>query len=218
LNDEWKSKSTCIACSPYPIQNPKFKIHNSNPSMIPKRRFLLVFLCVSFVFVASLASWIQWSDWPDPDPMPVFANADAMVILGGGDFNRWQHGLDLARSAPDLPLIVTGDDNHIVEYLAGNGIPLGRIQHEERATSTVENAKFTAALLDRLKAKRVILVTNWFHAPRALAIFRKYQAGREFTVSFSPKPEPLTRWDQDTQRRERMAVIHNLLVRGVGCF
>lgn len=148
----------------------------------------------------------------------MFAEADAIVILGGGDFNRWQHGVDLARSAPDLPLIVTGDDGLIVDYLVAHEIPLGRIQHEERATSTVENAKFTAALLDRLKAKRVILVTNWFHAPRALAIFRKYQPGRDFVVSFSPKPEPMTRWDKDTQRRERMAVIHNLVVHGVGCF
>jgi uncharacterized SAM-binding protein YcdF (DUF218 family) len=82
----------------------------------------------------------------------------------------------------------------------------------------VENAKFTAPMLDKIGAKRVILVTNWFHAPRALAIFLKYQPGREFVVSFSPKPEPLSKWDRETLRRERLAVLHNLLVHGVWSF
>lgn len=147
--------------------------------------------------------------------MPVMADADALVILGGGDYNRWQRGCDLTKASPTLPLIVTGDDNHIVEYLTGKGIPRGRIQHEEAATSTVENAKFTKPMLDQIGAKRVILVTNWFHTPRALAIFRKYQPGREFVVSFPPKPEPLSKWDRETQRRERLAALHNLVVHGV---
>ena len=183
--------------------------------VIPIRRFVLVILWASFVLIASLASWLQWSHWPDPTPSPVFSDADALVILGGGDSNRWQRGFDLAKASPTLPLIVTGDEDHIVGYLTGRGIPRERILHEEAATSTVENAKFTKPMLDKLGAKRVILVTNWFHAPRALAIFRKYQPGREFTVSFSPKPKPLTKWDQDTQRRERLAVLHNLIMHGV---
>ena len=79
----------------------------------------------------------------------------------------------------------------------------------------MENAKFTKPLLDKLGAKRVILVTNWFHTPRSLAIFRNYQPGREFTVSFPPKPAPLSQWDRESLRRERMAALHNLLVHGV---
>lgn len=150
--------------------------------------------------------------------MSVFSDADALVILGGGDSNRWQRGFDLAKASPTLPLLVTGDDNQIVHYFTERGIPQERILHEEAATFTVENAKFTKPMLDKLGAKRVILVTNWFHAPRALAIFRKYQPGREFTISFSPKPEPLTKWDRDTQRRERMAALHNLIVHGVWSF
>ena len=184
--------------------------------MSRKRRYVLPLLGTTLVVVASLASWIQWSSWPDPKQESLFANPDAIVILGGGDFKRWQHGFELTKAEPQLPLIVTGDGNYIVEYLAGQEIPPERILHEERATSTVENAKFTAPMLDRIKAQRVILVTNWFHAQRALKVFQKYQPGREFTVSFAPKPEPLSKWDRYAQRRERMAVIHNLLVHGVG--
>lgn len=183
--------------------------------VVRKRRFIFVLLMLAFAFVVSVASWLQWSGWPDPKPMPVFADADAFVILGGGDRARWQHGADLAKSHPSLPLIITGDGGDIVEHFAGQGIPRERILHEQAATSTVENARFTAPFLDRIRARRVILVTNWFHVPRALSIFRKYQPGREFTVSFSPKPEPLTKWDRDTHRRERLAVLHNLIVHGV---
>ncbi len=39
----------------------------------------------------------------------------------------------------------------------------------------------------------MILVINGFHPPWSLVIFRKYQPGREFLVSFSPKPEPMGR-------------------------
>ena len=183
--------------------------------MLRRRRFVLPFLGITFVLVGLLASWIQWGGWPDPEPVPIFADANALVILGGGDTIRWSHGFDLATAEPDLRLIVTGDGGLIVDYLRGQGIPPERILHEERATSTVENAKFTKAILDRVGAKKVILVTNWFHAPRALKIFQKYQPGREFTVSFSPKPEPLTKWDRYAQRRERLAAVHNLLVHGV---
>jgi uncharacterized SAM-binding protein YcdF (DUF218 family) len=179
------------------------------------RRYVLPALALLLVFLLAFVSWLQWSRWPDPKPMPGFAEADAIVVLGGGDFNRWQQGVDLAKGHPDLPLIVTGDGGVIVEYFAAQGISAERILHEQAATSTVENAKFTKPLLDKIGAKRVILVTNWFHAPRSLVIFRKYQPGREFTVSFSPKPEPLTQWDRATQRRERLAVIHNLFVHGV---
>ena len=80
----------------------------------------------------------------------------------------------------------------------------------------VENAKFPKPLLDKIgAAKRLILVTNWCHTPRSLAISRKYQSGLEFPVSFSPKPEPLSKWDREAQRRERMAALHNLVVHGV---
>ena len=178
-------------------------------------RFILAALGIILIFCASLGAWIEWSDWPEPKQAPVFADADGLVILGGGDFARWGHGYELAKVHPDLPLIVTGDDNHIVNYLAGHGIPRERILHEEAAKSTVENAKFTKQRLDQLDANRVILVTNGFHAPRSLAIFRKYQPDRDFVVSFPPRPEPPGKWDRHADRRERLAAVHNLLMHGV---
>jgi len=190
------------------------KIHILLPR---KLRFVYSSLGIFLVFVISLSSWVQWGAWPDPKQDPIFSDADAIVILGGGDLARWNHGLELAKGHPDLPLIVTGDEGHIVDYLVANGTLREHILHENAATSTVENAIFTAPMLDRIGAHRVILVTNWYHAPRSLAVFQKYQHGREFVVSFSPKPKPLTKWDMEVIRRERLAVIYNLIVHGVWC-
>ena len=167
------------------------------------------------LLVASLASWVWWGPWPEVEQGKIFPDADAVVILGGGDYARWDQALEMAKRYPALPLIVTGDENHIVGYLEKHGIPKECVLHEQVATSTVENARFTKPMLDKIGAKRVILVTNWFHVPRSLAIFRKYQPGREFVVSFAPKPESLNTWDKGAWRRERLASLHNLLVYGV---
>ena len=60
-------------------------------------------------------------------------------------------------------------------------------------------------LLEKEKAVRVVLVTNWVHGPRALLSFRRAVPGAEFAVSFLPRREPLTPWDRACQRRERLA-------------
>jgi uncharacterized SAM-binding protein YcdF (DUF218 family) len=127
------------------------------------------------------------------------------VILGGGDDDRIRQGKLLADRYPDVPLIVTGDGGSIVQGLLDAGLQPARITHELAAESTYDNATLTDPLLERLHARRVLLVTNWFHVPRALAVFRHVQPGREFAGSFEQKPEPLTRWDRGAQRRERVA-------------
>ena len=125
----------------------------------------------------------------------------------------------LAAAYPDAPLVVTGDyQGSIASGLISHGLPARRILIERAATSTVENAQFTRPILDEIHARRAILVTNWYHVPRALQTFRKYQPGREFVVSFEPKPDPLTKYDLAMQFRERLATIYNLFVHGIWCF
>ncbi|MFM7179942.1 MAG: YdcF family protein [Verrucomicrobiales bacterium] len=167
------------------------------------------------LLLALLASWVWWGGWPEPEQEPLFADADAVVILGGGDYARWDQALEMARRYPALPLIVTGDENHLVGYLYKHGVPKERVLHENEATSTMENALFTKPVLERIGAKRVILVTNWYHAPRSLAIFRKCQPGRDFVVSFSTGPDPYDKSSRAALRRERLAAVHNLFVYGM---
>lgn len=179
-----------------------------------KRRFMAIPVALVLA-LAGFSGWIFFGSWTDPEPGPVFVSPDAIVILGGGDPARWQHGLAVAREHPAVPVVVTGDGGAIVEYLEEEGLPSRRILHEDAATSTVENAKYTAAVLSGIEAQRVILVTNFFHASRSRAIFGKYQPEREFCVSFPPKPDPMYPWDHEVVWRERTASVHNFIHHGV---
>ena len=195
------------------LRNALCAIQHQQSLVTRNRRWVLASLGTGLSLPLALAAWVRWSHWPDPQPQPLFADADALVVLGGGDQARWRKALALAADYPNLPVVVTGDQNSIVNALLTHGLPAGRIVHEEFATTTVENALLTAPLLDRLAARRVILVTNWYHAPRALATFRKFQPGREFAVAISLKQN--LPWDPNSQRRERLAAIYNLLRHGV---
>lgn len=123
----------------------------------------------------------------------------------------------MAKLYPTVPVIITGDNGYM-ENLVKAALSPDRIRNEPDATSTYENAILTEPMLDALGAKRVLIVTNWFHAPRALAVFNKVQPTREFAIAFSPKPDPMTRWDAGAQFRERFACAAYLILHGVWCF
>ncbi|MDA7877731.1 YdcF family protein [Akkermansiaceae bacterium] len=185
--------------------------------MFHKRKWLLRLLGGLVFSIIALGSWVQWGGWPDQSqlPLPVFAKPDVILVLGGGDRGRSREALRLAADHPEIPLLVTGDGGAIVKDLLKAGLSKERIIHEKAATSTVENAKFSAPLLEEIGAEKLILVTNWYHVPRAQKIFLKFQPDREFCVSFEPRSDPPTAWDYIAERRERMAAVHNLFLHGV---
>jgi uncharacterized SAM-binding protein YcdF (DUF218 family) len=184
------------------------------------RRFFLRLFMAALALLLALVTWIWFGNWPNPvhaDPKAL-DGAGMLLVLGGGDGSRWHHAAQLAQAHPSMPLLVTGDRGHIMEYLKQQKIPEARILHEDQAHSTVENAKFSATIIRKQGARKVVLVTNWFHAPRALTIFRREMPDLDFAVSFSPRaaiPQP---WDRYAERRERLAALHNLLVYGVWSF
>lgn len=175
-------------------------------------RWLLLALGVCLL---TCAAWILWAPWPDQVSQPLPWKPDAIVILGGGDDDRVMQGKFLADRYSDLPLIVTGDGGSIVKGLVANGLPVSRITHEQNSHSTMENAILTTPILNRMKAQRVVVVTNWFQVPRSLAVCRHQLPKIEFAASFERKPEPLTPWDRGAQRRERLATLVYLFRYGV---
>jgi uncharacterized SAM-binding protein YcdF (DUF218 family) len=174
----------------------------------PQIRRFLTLCCLIGLW---LGWWVGWSSWPRLERWELPWTPDVIVVLGGGDQARSREALRLAGEFPDAPLIVTGDGGTICRELLGSGLSATRLVHEMRATSTVENACFTDALLANLGAQRVVLVTNYFHVPRALAVFRRHQPQREFAAAFEACPDQLSDWHRYCQRRERLAAIHNLL-------
>lgn len=59
------------------------------------------------------------------------------------------------------------------DILRGAGVPEGAILIEDRSTTTEENIGFALPLLGGLGARQVIVVTDWYHAPRARMTARR---------------------------------------------
>ena len=173
----------------------------------PRRKVAVCFAVILCLLGTSLLWWIGWGSWPNPEPEPLPWRPDVIMVLGGGNEERPREALRLSREYPDVPIVVTGDSGIMLAPLLEAGISRSNIHHEQEATSTVENATFTDPILTKLGAEKVVLVTNWFHAPRSLAVFRRHQPQREFAAAFEPKPEKMSNWHRYATRRERIAAL-----------
>jgi uncharacterized SAM-binding protein YcdF (DUF218 family) len=162
--------------------------------------------------------WVLYSPWPDPEIRPVPWKPDAIVALGGGDNARARRTARLAAAFPEACIIITGDGGHMEGLLRADPETRERLIIEPHATSTWENAVFTEPLLEQTHTRRAILVTNWFHAPRSAAVFRKVIPWLEFEIAFEPAIRPLPPWDLTCHRREKIAAIWYLLRYGVNSF
>jgi uncharacterized SAM-binding protein YcdF (DUF218 family) len=123
--------------------------------------------------------------------------ADAIVVLGGDlrppgrprtdievQGNRILKAVRLYRSKVAPVLVVTGGSGdlfhqgfresvHMKKLAAELGVPASRIFVEARSRNTRENLLYTKEILDKLKAKKIVLVSHAFHLPRAQAVARK---------------------------------------------
>ena len=104
------------------------------------------------------------------------AQADVMVVLGGGSAERPERAAELFKEHAAPRIIVSGQGDCEInrQLLIADGVPAGAIGLETESRTTRENAELTVKLLREQKLARVILVTSWYHSRRALASFRHY--------------------------------------------
>ena len=156
---------------------------------------------------------------PPPVPAPVTKDFSkpAIVILGYGlqaDGSmriilrrRALTGLAVAQMYPQSPIIVTGGNpqNGVTEaaqmrrMLTMFGFPDQRIIVEDKANSTVQNAKFSVPLAKQAGTSGIILVTSSTHQGRADGDFVDAGANLLATVSY-PDGNPtlnVTQFAQD---------------------
>lgn len=126
----------------------------------------------------------------------------AIVILGYGLkpdgtmrtilHTRVLTGFAVAQIFPQSPVIVTGGNPRNGNTEAGQmrkmlrmlGMPENRILVEDRANSTVQNARFSVPLAERAGTSGIILVTSSSHQGRADGNFADAGANVLATVSF----------------------------------
>lgn len=134
----------------------------------------------------------------------------AIVVLGYGLLpdgtmraelsNRLHAALVQAFMSPASPVIVTGGNprNGVTEaqvmadWLNIRGVARQRIYTETQAGSTVQNAEFSAKLMEALGAHKAVLITSADHMRRALDNF--LAAGIPVVATMTPDVAPL--WAQ----------------------
>lgn len=116
---------------------------------------------------------------------------DAVVVLGAAMaapgvpgpalVRRLEHGVGVFFARGARHLLVSGGvvgpppaEAHVMRDLArARGVPDDRILVEDKARNTFENALYAGRILRDRELAQVIVVTDGFHLPRALYVFRR---------------------------------------------
>jgi uncharacterized SAM-binding protein YcdF (DUF218 family) len=174
-------------------------------------------------------------EWRYPPMRQRPADAQAIVVLGGSvrppdsqrtrpelgrsSFDRCQHALEVYRQGAPCPLLASGGNVDptvsttalgllMRDFLSSQGVPPDDILVEDRSRTTYENAVESAKLLASRGMRKVVLVTEAAHMPRAVACFRRqgidvipaacnYRSS-QFDWSlfdFLPSPQAALDWD-----------------------
>jgi uncharacterized SAM-binding protein YcdF (DUF218 family) len=122
---------------------------------------------------------------------PAMTPADAIVVLGAalrpsGEpgfalVRRLEHGVRVLERGRAPWLVLSGgvvgaapSEAQVMADLArARGVDAGRLILEERSRNTFENALHTGRIMRARGWARVVVVTDPFHMPRALYVFRR---------------------------------------------
>jgi len=148
----------------------------------------LLFLLVTFSpFVSWYATKLAgpWSSYQGNVLVVLSASGPNVGVMDVSTYWRCFMAVLYYREHPYEQIIVSGKDSAqaMRDFLVFNGIPADRIRVEDKATSTHENAVFTARLLAGATG-RIVLLTSDSHMFRASRCFAK--AG----VSIAPSAVP----------------------------
>lgn len=80
----------------------------------------------------------------------------------------------------------------MVDFLIDQGVPAAAILLEERSRNTDENAFYSEAILREKKLHSILLVTNAFHMPRAVALARKHGIKNIFPFPTLPQAKAVS--------------------------
>jgi len=127
----------------------------------------------------------------EPDGIVVLGGVfDTLVSAARGEValtdaaERMTVVAELARAYPNARIVFSGGSGRLllhgalesdlaVRMFGSLGIPASRIQVDERARDTLENAVFSKAIAAPKPGQRWLLVTSAYHMPRSIGAFRR---------------------------------------------
>lgn len=163
----------------------------------------MILLSGTALLVAGALFLLLATDFPLADRMLTIRQtperADVIVVLGGGGAERPLRAAELYRAglAPRVLISGSGEGEPIRRRLIRAGVPTSAISVENGSTSTYENAAFSGPVLRELNARKILLVTSWFHTRRARAVFRNV-AGDMEVVAVPAYPASVARGWRDS--------------------
>jgi uncharacterized SAM-binding protein YcdF (DUF218 family) len=182
----------------------------------------VLMLLIGFLPVGAWLGHVLENRFPRWDPAR--GAPDGVVVLGGVidpliSRTRGQVSLSeaaervtviakLARDYPKARIVFSSGDagllskdgaeaHYLYPLLDTLGVPRARVQLEDRARNTAENAVFTKALVHPKPGERWLLVTSAQHMPRAMGCFRR--------VGFPVEAYPV---DYDTPPRMKLRPLN----------
>lgn len=138
------------------------------------RRIFLIFITLSvlsFSLFYVVPPFLP-EDFFDVSETP--APAQMIIMLGGDLRERVPKTIDLYEKGFAGHILISGADRRQTETLS-DAIPTERLQVEDNAASTWENAILSRPLIEAMirPGETVLLVTDSWHTRRSLACFRK---------------------------------------------
>lgn len=138
---------------------------------------------------------------------------DVMVLLGGGAGERPARAVELFRAgvAPKILVSGAGDAEGNRLLMMHRGVPATAISLEPNSRTTRENAQFSIPQLRAMGAKKIIVVTSWYHSRRALKCFRHYAPDLVFASCPSYHGFPRAEWSHE-RLRQRIRIEYVKLI------
>ncbi len=169
----------------------RYVVHKGQPviSNVPLRRLIAIIVAIFLVSFVAVEIMIIVNGTSDE-----MIETDYLIILGAGLrgeavsltlMERLEKGLEFLKQYPDAKVIVSGGQGRgetiteaeaMKRYLVRKGIDEERIIKEDRATSTMENIKFSKEILDGQRGKdtrNITIITSDFHMLRAKMLARR---------------------------------------------
>jgi len=162
--------------------------------ILTKRKLakLIPFSFALFVYLLSIEPIkdVLYKPLEEAYPVPSKPEGDAIVILGGGAYNtgilkedstkRLLTGFVLHKQT-NLPIILSGgasigalpEAEIMKELLLTLGVDKSKIHTDVNSKDTEENAQEVKKLCERLRCRRVVLVSSAYHMRRAVLSFQK---------------------------------------------
>jgi uncharacterized SAM-binding protein YcdF (DUF218 family) len=165
------------------------------------RLTVLLAVLAAALMVVPVGAWLEIpleDRFPPPSPMP--AHVDGIIVLGGAvstvlterrgqptvneHAERFLALAELARRYPDAKLVYSGGSASpfMPQYREADaakavidelGIDPSRMIYERESRNTVENVRYSKALVQPKPGEVWLLVTSGWHLPRSVGIFRQ---------------------------------------------